>query len=1261
MKKTGLRVSFLSALITLMAVMMLATVLVVGVSAANAEWDIDNIEIKSGETFWDKGDLVAGADGSGVDYALSVDYAISSVTVKIGAKDGGTAVVSVGGTVAANGVVNLKAGEATKVNVAVTCSDGRHTTTYTLEISRRANSALSGLSVEKQEIYYKVIASYDGVESEVIVKGFNKDKFDYFVLVPYSVNSIKIEATAADSAAKVTVAGFNGADASELSVGSNVFTIIVENGSGKFASKTVYTLTATRQGNTALESMTVTGSDGKDYSPKVESGTTEYVVKVPFAVTSVNIGAKAASSNALLTVVGGAEKKDLVVGDNGPYTIMVSYGGGEAQTQTSYTVKIVRAFDTRLVSLQISDGVLLQADGSSFNETGKSGFDTDVYYYVIEVPYSVTELEVTSTCVDFLRVSVQREGFTSLSVGNNIAKITLTDSRDPSVTSVYNFKIVRDDTANDNARLSEVVVMDSERNEYVMQHLYNSVDPSVSGFQVDVYGYLVRIPYSVPNLSFELEMVHSYATVSAKCKMAGATAYKDLTVKELTGGKFTIAMDEIPEGRSEVIITVTAEDGETSRSYTVTVVRRLSDALLHDDASLSGLDIGYTLYQNSNMTTEGFASAVLNYYATVPYDVTTLNVIPTTTSGNAVYSIVGADNLKVGENSIFIYVYADKFTADNNCWKIYTVTVTRKGEPSHDAALKDLKLTLGENLLALTPAFSKDVTNYAVTVDNAYTEITVTATATHSAATVVVSGNTNLAVGANTIAITVTAEDGTTTKTYYITATRRQEETKSSDATLSSLTISGVTLSPAFTSDTKLYSGTVANNVTSVPVVATTTDAKATFTISGNTGLEVGSNTITVMVTAEDGKTFASYIVYLTRAEEGQDPGTNPDNPGQNPDNPGQNPDNPGQNPDNPGTNPDDPTAGKDASLKALKLTNVTTGEVITLSPIFSGDVLEYVATTSFCTSVKVSATLSENGAIWMLGAGSGSTFTDLKVGENTLKIIVRSADREEKQTYTVVLTIEQGSGTPNPGPDVPGPDVSSTDATLSSITVNGAVANLSPMFNASVLQYTMTVPYDMNSIAISGVASAAGATVTNRQYNLNEGNNVVSVEVTAPDKVTKQTYTITVYRTPNVKTLSGVLVIAGTTKVGETLTATFVTADAGATAEYHWYINGAEVATGATYVLTENDAGKSVMVTAVGTGSYTGTISSEAALVEELPADTDQDPADSDDDKDDKDDDKKQNDGGIPTIVIILIAVGCVGIIAAFALFFLRGGKKRR
>jgi len=98
------------------------------------------------------------------------------------------------------------------------------------------------------------------------------------------------------------------------------------------------------------------------------------------------------------------------------------------------------------------------------------------------------------------------------------------------------------------------------------------------------------------------------------------------------------------------------------------------------------------------------------------------------------------------------------------------------------------------------------------------------------------------------------------------------EETASADATLSALTASGLTLSPAFDSDTTSYSGSVANSVLSTTVSATPNDDKAEVAIGGTAGtskevsLVVGSNTIEVIVTAEDGETSKTYTITVTRA-----------------------------------------------------------------------------------------------------------------------------------------------------------------------------------------------------------------------------------------------------------------------------------------------------------------------------------------------------------------------------------------------------------
>jgi hypothetical protein len=118
----------------------------------------------------------------------------------------------------------------------------------------------------------------------------------------------------------------------------------------------------------------------------------------------------------------------------------------------------------------------------------------------------------------------------------------------------------------------------------------------------------------------------------------------------------------------------------------------------------------------------------------------------------------------------------------------------------------------------------------------------------------------------------VTAQDGTTTKTYTITITRAAA--LSTDANLSNLTISSGTLTPVFAPGTIGYTASVVNGVNSVDVTPTASNANATITVNGtpttsgasrNVVLNVGSNTITTVVTAQDGTTTKTYTITITR------------------------------------------------------------------------------------------------------------------------------------------------------------------------------------------------------------------------------------------------------------------------------------------------------------------------------------------------------------------------------------------------------------
>lgn len=95
---------------------------------------------------------------------------------------------------------------------------------------------------------------------------------------------------------------------------------------------------------------------------------------------------------------------------------------------------------------------------------------------------------------------------------------------------------------------------------------------------------------------------------------------------------------------------------------------------------------------------------------------------------------------------------------------------------------------------------------------------------------------------------------------------------KSSDATLSNL---GVTpkkydftgFKKSVTGANAEYKVKVPNDVTKLSVYATTSNSKATYSVSGNTGFKVGTNVISVKVKAEDGTT-KTYKIYVTREAE---------------------------------------------------------------------------------------------------------------------------------------------------------------------------------------------------------------------------------------------------------------------------------------------------------------------------------------------------------------------------------------------------------
>ncbi len=224
--------------------------------------------------------------------------------------------------------------------------------------------------------------------------------------------------------------------------------------------------------------------------------------------------------------------------------------------------------------------------------------------------------------------------------------------------------------------------------------------------------------------------------------------------------------------------------------------------------------------------------------------------------------------------------------------------------PSSRAALSDLVVTPRDEdgnpgkRLALSPAFAPSTTAYTLDVPYTTETLDIMPGLTSGTAAVGTRGDgaaspfpaaqsypVSLPPGETTvIEITVTAEDGSRTRPYTLRATRAAPNT---DPSLPALVVNGndksrINLSPAFSPDNTDYEASLAYAVDAVTLTPATRNTGARVRIGGRevpggqasapVPLAVGSNEITLTVTAEDGITTRAYTLTLARAGADAEP-----------------------------------------------------------------------------------------------------------------------------------------------------------------------------------------------------------------------------------------------------------------------------------------------------------------------------------------------------------------------------------------------------
>lgn len=591
--------------------------------------------------------------------------------------------------------------------------------------------------------------------------------------------------------------------------------------------------------------------------------------------------------------------------------------------------------------------------------------------------------------------------------------------------------------------------------------------------------------FSSGTTSYSLAVSNATSSLTVTPTAADASATIKVNGTAVTSGSASGSI-ALSVGDNTISTVVTAQDGTTTKTYTITVNR----AAVSTNANLSDLAL------SAGGLSPSFATGTITYTASVTNATASLTVTPTAADAGATIKVNGTTvtsgsasgsiALSVGDNTITTVVTA----ADGVTTKTYTVTVTRA--PSANANLSALALSAG----TLSPTFAAATTGYTASVSNATASLTITPTVADATATVTVNGTTvtsgsasgaiSLSVGDNTLTVVVTAQDGSTTKTYSVTVTRAA----STNANLSALALSAGTLTPTFASGTTSYTATVSNATTGLTVTPTLADGTATVTVngasvtsgsaSGSIPLSIGSNTITVVVTAQDGTTVKTYTVVVTRA------------------------------------------ASSNADLSGLALSNGT------LSPSFDAATTSYTATVAYAvssltitpTAAEGTATITVNGDA--VTSGHASSALPLTVGDNTVSVVVTAGDGVTTMTYTLTITRLPSSNT-----DLAGLALST--------------GTLTPAFDPATTSYTATVSNATTSLSVTATVSDTNATLTINgdaagsgnpagPFSLDVGDNVVTAEVTAQDGTTTQTYTITITRAASSDAnLSDILVAPGT------------------------------------------------------------------------------------------------------------------------------------
>ncbi len=777
-----------------------------------------------------------------INYTVNVPYATKSITLTA-TKNNSTATVS-GDT----GVKNLNVGENTfKINV--TAENGT-VKTYTVKVTRDAAS---------QNLNIKTLKPKNN--SALLSPVFSNSVNDYKMTVPYTVSTLDFEVVLED-----TKCTYKMSKPTSLKAGAdNVYTITVtsEDGTKSKVVKIIVHRTAAETESTLSSLVPSSGELSPAFSPDI----TVYELLVEMDVEMVDFSWVSKGKFSTVTLSDDVEE-ELILDRKHIFTVTVTAQNG---TEIYYVINVTRVSvsdNNYLSSLTVYDALIdFDKEKLEYNftvpkgtttpqilwdledETASARFDGDttlkpditniiniivtaengderVYTLNIsfrdeetdstlsEIVPSYGELDFSSDKTQYTMTVpfiVDKLDFTYKVSGVYATAVYIApDSLEAGCDNVYNITVTADDgtktiyeiTVYRNNKSSDTTLSKLEINNGVFE-------PS---FDASIREYIVTVPYTYDNI----EIVYLL-----NCEFASA---------EFIGDTVLYVGENVFE------IRITAEDLSTG-TYKITVIREE----ISNDSSLK-----YMITDKGEIIPE-FSADIFEYNMTVPYSIDSVILMAEVNHIMARLEILAPEFLAVGEN-----MYSVTVTAEDLSVTVYTLVVTRLDKET-DSKLSGLVPSVGEI------DFSPDVLNYEITIAHNIPAITFEYELSGKYSVAEFIGEAEIAQGeVRDYIIRVTAEDGSQTE-YVVKVTRLA---LSDDVTLSNLIVDGVSI--------QLIDGVFEYNVmigytqSSITLEAMVNDPKATFVVSKLTDLIIGSNEVTVTVTAED-QSIGVYRILVER------------------------------------------------------------------------------------------------------------------------------------------------------------------------------------------------------------------------------------------------------------------------------------------------------------------------------------------------------------------------------------------------------------